>query len=233
MKESVIERMLRVDTAKSETRMDRVKYYNKYEPTPYKALETLFKHYIVDEKDYFVDFGSGKGRFSFFLNFFFGCGCTSVELVEDFHRKAVSNYESYKKRNPSAVGKLFFVNGYAEKYEVSDFENKFYFFNPFSVNIFMTVINNIIKSVEDKGREVDVILYYPSVEYITFLERRTAFYHVMDIPLSGIDKDPREKFSVYRFGDSQNRLEDDCVININIKTIVYRNNIICKKENKE
>ena len=231
MKESILEKMLRIETEKSETRMDKVKHYNRYEPTPYRALEKLFKHYEITDKDFFVDFGSGKGRFSFFVNFFFNAGCTSVEIVEEFHRKAIKNYESYIKRNPKAVGKLFYVNNYAEKYEISKFENKFYFFNPFSVNIFIAIVNNIIKSVELHNREVDIILYYPSVEYLSFLERKTAFYHVMDIPLDGIEKDPREKFSIYRFGEKHRRLEDECVINVNIKTVIYQENILC--ENKK
>lgn len=228
MKESVLERVLRIETGKSETRMDNVKHYNRYEPTPYKALETLFKHYEINENDFFVDFGSGKGRFSFFVNFFFNSGCTSVEVVEEFHKKALKNYESYIKRNPKAVGKLFYINDCAEKYEISKHENKFYFFNPFSVNIFMGIVNRIVRSVEQNNREVDIILYYPSVEYLNFLDRKTAFYHVMDIPLGGIEKDPREKFSIYRFGEKENRAEE-CVININIKTVVYHKNITCKK----
>ena len=146
MKESVIEKMLHINTSKAETRLDNIKYYSRYEPTPYEALEVLFKHYIVSDKDHFVDFGSGKGRFSFFVNFFLNCGCTSVEIIEEFHKKALLNFESYRKRNPKAIDKLFYVNEYAEKYEVSKFENKFYFFNPFSVNIFIAVVNQIIKS---------------------------------------------------------------------------------------
>ncbi len=228
MKESVIEKMLRIETSKSETRMDNMKQYNRYEPTPYDALETLFKHYEVDDKDFFVDFGSGKGRFSFFVNYFFSSGCTSVELVEEFHKRALKNYESYVKRNPKAVGKLFYVNNYAEKYEISKFENKFYFFNPFSVNIFIGIVNKIIKSVELNNRVVDIILYYPSIEYITFLERKTAFQHVMEVTLEEYSKNPREKFAIYRLGEKFERLEDKCVIDINIKTVMYQRNIICE-----
>lgn len=230
MKESIIEKMLRIETSKSETRMDRIKHYNRYEPTPYSALEKLFRHYEINDKDFFVDFGSGKGRFSFFVNYFFNSGCTSVEIVEEFHKKALKNYDSYIKRNPKAVGRLFYVNNYAEKYEISKFENKFYFFNPFSVNIFIGIVNKIIKSVELNNREVDIILYYPSMDYIAFLDRKTAFQHVMDISLDESDRDPREKFAIYRFGERNNRLEDECVINIDIKTIIYQENIICKNK---
>ena len=39
----------------------------------------------------------------------------------------------------------------------------------------MNVVNNILLSVENTGREVDIILYYPSEDYIFFLENQTAF----------------------------------------------------------
>lgn len=230
MKESVIEKMLHINTSKAETRLDNIKYYSRYEPTPYEALEVLFKHYTVSDKDHFVDFGSGKGRFSFFVNFFFNCGCTSVEIIEEFHKKALLNFESYKKRNPRAIDKLFYVNEYAEKYEVSKFENKFYFFNPFSVNIFIAVVNQIIKSVENFSREVELILYYPSNDYINFLERRTAFTHVMDIPSKDFNKNVRNRFSIYRFGENIDSLEEEFSINLNIKSVLYQETILCKKD---
>ncbi len=225
MKESRIEKILRIETAKSETRMDKIKHYNRYEPTPYQALETLFKHYKVDENDFFVDFGSGKGRFSFFVNYFFNSSCTSVEVVEEFHKNALKNYESYIKKYPKGIDKLFYINGYAEKYEISNFENKFYFFNPFSVNIFIGIVNKIIKSLDLDNRRVDIILYYPSAEYLAYLEERTAFQHVMDLPLKGSEKDPREKFSVYSYGQDYQVLEDSYTVKSVIKRQVYIRNM--------
>lgn len=229
MRESVIEKMLNINTSKAETRLDKIDYYSRYEPTPYEALETLFKQYTASKDDHFVDFGSGKGRFSFFVNYFFNSACTSVELVEEFHNKALMNFENYKKRNPGAIDKLFYINEYAEKYEVSKFENKFYFFNPFSVNIFIAVVNQIIKSVENFDREVELILYYPSSDYINFLERRTAFTHLVDIPCKYFYKDTRDRFSIYSFGKNLDCLDDDYSLNINIKSVLYQETILYKK----
>lgn len=209
MKETYFEKILRINTSKSETRMDNARLYNRYEPTPYSALLTLFKHYQAKEDDHFVDFGSGKGRFSFFVNYYYNSGCTGVELVEEFHLKALANLENYGKKNPSAKNKLFFVNDYAEKYTVSSFENKFYFFNPFALNIFISTVNKIIESVEEHERIVDIILYYPSAEYINYLEKNTTFTHLMDIPLEISKDNYREKFVIYRFGDTFDILSEE------------------------
>lgn len=208
MKDSCYEKMMHIETAKAETRMDSNKHYNRYEPSSYKALDTLFKKYEANEEDHFVDFGSGKGRFSFFVNFFYGSGSTGVEIVEEFHKDALSNLESYKKKNPKA-SKLFFVNTYAEKYKVSKFENKFYFFNPFSLNIFISVVNEIITSVEEEPRVVDIILYYPTFDYTHYLDTSTGFELLMEVPLEKYSKDLREKFSIYRLSTGYDYLDLD------------------------
>ena len=65
-------------------------------------------------------------------------------------------------------------------------DNRFYFFNPFSVQVFMNVVNNILLSVEAVEREMDIILYYPSEDYIFFLENQTAFELKREIRLPGL-----------------------------------------------
>ena len=39
--------------------------YNRYEATPYQALESLIQHYKLKPTDRVVDFGSGRGGFHF------------------------------------------------------------------------------------------------------------------------------------------------------------------------
>lgn len=193
-----VDKALNIETTRSETRMDKLKIYNRYEPTPYEDLHLLISNYKVTEKDHVVDFGSGKGRVSFFLNYFCNSGCTSVEIVEEFHKKALSNYAGYCKKNKIKPTNMFYVNGCAEDYVISDFENKFYFFNPFSLKIFINVVNRIIDSFEKNNRTIDIIMYYPDYDYIDYLDKKTIFKHVMDIDTKNIVKNPREKFSIYR-----------------------------------
>lgn len=75
--------------------------------------------------------------------------------------------------------------------------NRFYFFNPFSVNVFRQVIANIIESVETVPRPVDVILYYPADEYLHYLNDETPFQYVQTVRLPL--KNLHERFLIYRF----------------------------------
>src|SRR3712207_1132382 len=218
MNEIYYEKILSIDTKKSETRMDACKLYNRYEPTPYLVLEKLLSSYDISESDHLVDFGLGKGRVAFFLNYFTGAGVTGVELVGEFYDKSVNNYRWYKlnKTRKSDIpidlkqkknvdkSKIFFVNDYAERYSISKFENKFFFFNPFNKMIFISVVNNIIKSYEEHKRPIDIIMYYPSIDFINYLEDKTIFNHLMDIDTRdtvGSKADEREKISIYRIGE--------------------------------
>ena len=58
MREENYEKLLHINTSRAETRMDTKKIYNRYEPTPYKALIKLFDEYRAGGEDHFVDFGS-------------------------------------------------------------------------------------------------------------------------------------------------------------------------------
>ena len=40
-------------------------HYNRYEATPYKALDVLFENYKFIDINRVVDFGCGRGRVSF------------------------------------------------------------------------------------------------------------------------------------------------------------------------
>ena len=47
--------------------------------------------------------------------------------------------------------------------------NRYYFFNPFSVELLRKVMARIIESYYEKPREVFLFFYYPSEEYISYL----------------------------------------------------------------
>ena len=73
------------------------------------------------------------------------------------------------------------------------------YINPFSVQIFIKVVTNIIYSVVDEYRPVDLILYYPSDDYIYYLENYTIFQLIKEIKLNKhYEQDNREKILVYR-----------------------------------
>lgn len=171
--------------------------YNRCESTPYSALEKLSKRYKLNKNDNLVDFGSGRGRVTFYLHNRFRIPVTGIEAHDKTIDEAINNKESYRSRNKHINAPIKFKYTLAENYPVKLTDNKFYFFNPFSVKIFEEVVFNILKSVEQNERSVDLILYYPMNKYKNFLENNTPFelLNKIKVPKS---KDSKKKFLIYR-----------------------------------
>lgn len=198
MKEYYYDKLLNIKT-NGKGSPDNVTHYYPYEPTPYEALEILFDEYDVKSSDHFVDFGCGLGRLNFYLHYHYQASVTGVEMNELSYRKACKNKETYAKKFKQAIDNLTFINCRAENYNISSLDNRFYFFNPFSVHIFQHVINRVIFSVEAEQREIDIILYYPSEDYIFYLEKNTAFKLVREIVIPAMyKKNQNERFLIYR-----------------------------------
>ena len=118
-------------------------------------------------------------------------------MNEDLYHEALQNQQRYVKKN--AKDKIEFVRTFAEEYEITDLDNRFYFFNPFSIQVFRKVVNNILRSLEDSPREVELVLYYPSEDYIYFLEQDTAFNLKQEVVLPYIyEHNQNERFLIYR-----------------------------------
>ncbi len=199
MKERYYDELLNINTLGNKTEINNSIHYHPYEPTPYSGLEELFKHYDVKMSDNIVNFGCGKGRLNFFINYTFHASCTGIEMNETFYKEAIQNETNYFNKFKKNKGIIQFIDCFAEEYKIQQEDNRFYFFNPFSVQIFMKVINNILQSVEDYKREIDLILYYPSDDYIYFLENQTSFNLIKEIPLPGsYEKNNYERFLLYR-----------------------------------
>ncbi|CEG21566.1 hypothetical protein BN1080_00478 [Planococcus massiliensis] len=175
-------------------------HHHRYEPTPYALLDQLFARYSLADSDRIVDFGSGKGRLNFYLHHRFGAKTVGVEMNPHFHGQALENLMAYEKKWKTA-GKIQFIQCLAQDYRIQPADNKFYFFNPFSVQIFISVLNNILESYEQKTREIDLILFFPSDDFIDYLVHWTPFElaEEMELPASG--KDFRERFLVYRLSE--------------------------------
>lgn len=199
MDEHFYDGMLNIKTLGEQKGFNQSIHYHRYEPTPYSALKTLFEQYELTSFDRVVDFGCGKGRLNFYLHHLFNASATGVEMNEIFYMQAMENRNHYLKKNRKAIDKIHFFHCLAEEFEIGPSDNKFYFFNPFSVQIFIKVINNILRSCEGNPREIDVILYYPSEDYIFFLDNQTPFELKAEIVLPVFHKyNMNERFLIYR-----------------------------------
>lgn len=164
-----------IKTTGEQKKSNKIAHYHIYEPTDYTVLETLSSNFDFTKKDHILDFGCGKGRVAFYLNYFFECSVTGIEMNKMYYGNAQKNLRKYRKTNNDKDGEISFVNCLAEDYEIDCDANKFYFFNPFSVQIFRKITDNIILSCKTRPRPVELILYYPSLDYLYFLNNYTPY----------------------------------------------------------
>ena len=139
-------------------------YHYPYEPTPYSVLERLANSGLIRKKDVVLDYGCGKGRVDFFLSYQTKAKTIGIEYDERIYQTAMDNHKTSVSRTKSE-----FVLARAEEYEVPIEVNRCYFFNPFSVELLRKVIARIMESYYENPREMFLLFYYPSEEYISYL----------------------------------------------------------------
>ncbi|HHU49462.1 MAG: class I SAM-dependent methyltransferase [Caldicoprobacterales bacterium] len=198
MTEEEYDKLLGIETGGFGEWIYQTVHYNRYEATPYEALDKFFEEYQFTEKDRVVDFGCGRGRVAFYIHNHFHIPVTGVEVMEKTYEQAIRNKAAYMKLNQHIKAPIHFHYGAAEDYELEPADNRFYFFNPFSIQVFKEVVGNILGSVRENKRSVDIILYYPMQEYERFLKNSTPFRLIKQIRLPD-KEDDYEKFLVYRY----------------------------------
>ena len=204
MNEIDYERLLHIKTIGTLEVINQSVHYNRYEATPYKALDELFTDYELKSTDRVIDFGSGKGRLPFYIHHHFLTDVVGIEMSNKLHRESIENLEDYRRNAKHKVTSITFEKCLAQEYEIKLNDNVFYFFNPFSVQIFMKIVENILQSVDQQERVVDLILYYPTTEYIQFLEIRTTFEYVKEVKVPGLyEQNENERFLIFRLNASK------------------------------
>lgn len=174
-------------------------HYSPYEATPYPILQALFQSYQLTDRDVFVDFGCGKGRIIFLVHYLFTSSVVGIEMNEQLYETSLQNKRNYLKNNRSERAKISIIREFAETYRIQNEENIFYFFNPFSIDVFAKVIENILHSYERKRRTIDLIFYYPRDEYINYLKEQTPFKIVKEVEVPGLyEINKEERFLIYR-----------------------------------
>jgi len=199
MKEHDYDKLLNIKTEGGLRLVNGSVHYHPYEPTPYSALEKLFETYEIKANGQVVDFGCGKGRLNFYINHFFDAAVTGIEMNKAYFEDAIKNRKSYLQKRKNRENKIHFLELFAEEYDIDSRDNQFYFFNPFSVQVFTKVLNNILLSIEKVARDIDLVFYYPSEDYIFYLENHTAFKLIEEVRLPDLyEHNPNERFLIYR-----------------------------------
>ena len=172
-------------------------HYHRYEPTSYEVLEYLFERYKLKRGDKFVDFGSGKGRVAIYVHHRFKIPVVGIEAQADVHALAMLNRQCYRTRAGKARVRVHFEHGLAEDYLIKPDENRFYFFNSFSVDVFQEVLVNIAASLKEANRDVHLILYYPMPSYTKVMSGHPLFEIHKEIKLPDTS-DRKERILIYR-----------------------------------
>ena len=173
MKEKEWEKLLRIKTTGRDDTRSDTFRYP-YEPTSYEVLERLANTGII-----------GKNN-------------TLLDYDERIYNRALAN-----KTDAVSGNKVKFLCVDAVGFKIPDNVDRFFFFNPFSVEIFKSVLANIIDSYYENQREMLVMCYYPSDEYLMCLSQEYNVTFVEEIDCSDISdgESRREKVVVYRVGE--------------------------------
>ena len=163
MDERQWDKLLRIKTTgRDDSRSDA--YHYPYEPTPYEVLERIAATGYLTKVNTLVDYGCGKGRVDFYLSYQTKCRSIGVEFNPRIYEQALANMET-----GASAGRVSFVWENAELYTVEPEADRFYFFNPFSVEVFQKVMGRIRDSWYENPRQMLLFFYYPSDEYVAYL----------------------------------------------------------------
>ena len=196
MKEKEWEKLLRIKTTgRDDSRSDTFRY--PYEPTSYEVLERLANTGYISKNNTLLDYGCGKGRVSIFMAYQTKCHSIGIEYDERIYNRALAN-----KADAVSGNRVEFLCTDAVGFKIEDKVDRFFFFNPFSIEIFKSVLGNIMNSYYESPREMLIICYYPSDEYLMCLSQEYNVALVEDIDCSDISDGVagREKIVVYRVG---------------------------------
>ena len=191
--ESTWDKLLQIKTSgRDDSNADQYRY--PYEPTPYCVLERLANSGLIRKKDVVLDYGCGKGRVDFFLSFQTKARTIGIEYDERIYQSTIENQKSSVSK-----ARTQFVLERAEAYEVPAEVNRYYFFNPFSLELLRKVMARIMESYYKDPKETLLFFYYPSEEYISYLMTvdELEFYDEIDCNDLFEGNDVRERILIF------------------------------------
>ena len=154
-----------------------------------RLLSTLLTNRGITEEAEITKFLNPK-RSDFYDPF----GMPDMEKAVERILKAVEN-----KEKAISAGKVAFKAENAEYFSVPEEVDRIYFFNPFSLEILQKVIHRILESYYEKPREIKLLFYYPSDEYISYLMTVDEFMFEDEIDCRELfpGNDKRERIVIF------------------------------------
>ena len=172
-------------------------HHRSYEPTPYAVLEKLARSGRITKESVLVDYGCGKGRVSLFLGFMCGCRGIGVDFSPAMCEAAREN-----RLRAAVKADVSFVCEAAERFDVPQDADRFYFFNPFSAETLRPVLARILGSWYLFPRPLLLMFYYPSDEFLGVLAETEELDFLGEIDCSDLfPGSARERILCYGTGD--------------------------------
>jgi SAM-dependent methyltransferase len=165
-----------------------------HSPSGWLFLRRALKGCVVTEADTFVDFGSGMGRAVYLAARHYPFGrVVGVELSPELNAVAIQNLDRMRPKLKCA--NVEFVTSEATAYRIPDDMTYAYLFNPFTGDLFRTVLDNIIASLDRSPRRLILCYANPVMDSAVLDSRR--FVKVRDT--TGLRRDiPIYRIAVYR-----------------------------------
>ncbi|MCR4807752.1 MAG: SAM-dependent methyltransferase [Lachnospiraceae bacterium] len=193
----LIDAKLHIETTGRNDRFSDTHLYP-YEATSYPVLDRLVESGYISGDDCLLDHGCGKGRVAIYLNHCLGCETIGVEVMNEFFEQARSNVESYTRSHHDG-SKITLVNYASQTYDIPSKVTGIFFFNPFSIAVFKSVMGRVTESYYEKRRNIRLFLYYPQDEYIAYLSGLNEVMFLDEIDCTDLfpEKDPRNRIMIF------------------------------------
>ncbi len=191
--ESNWDKLLKIKTSgRDDSSADQYRY--PYEPTPYSVLEQLAFSGYIGKNNILLDYGCGKGRVEFFLSYQTRCQSIGIEFDDRIYDGAMEN-----KKTAVSAGRVTFEHQDAMAFSVDEKIDRFYFFNPFSIDILQKVIARILESYYASPRRMLLFFYYPSDEYVSYMMTANECIFLDEIDCRHLFQgdNPREKILIF------------------------------------
>jgi SAM-dependent methyltransferase len=139
---------------------------NNYIPSGWGTMKRIAQTREITPEDVFVDFGSGKGRMVFLAAQYPFKRVIGIELAADLHQVAQANIAKNRKRLRCPDVQL--VNQDVLSFPIPDDMTFAYFFNPFTGDVFKSVIDSIGASLRRNPRRITLVYTNPVMhEYLS------------------------------------------------------------------
>ena len=148
-----------------------------YMPLNYFILEKLMTEIgMMPNNGTFLDLGCGKGRVLAVAASYGFEQITGVDLSKKLCEDALRTTEACKKKFPETTFTI--VNNDAFYYEIPPDLTTLFLFNPFDEVITSSVVNNVVKSLQENPRTMRVMYANPVYKSLFLAQGFVEIFHI-------------------------------------------------------